>query len=82
MFYKALYRELRKKFLEAIKHQDLTKAREIFYNTKENGITKRSGLHSMIDKLAKKHIIHKNNANRKKRKFMLMMKNLEASLSH
>lgn len=37
-------------------------------------------LHSNIDKLVKKNIIHKNNGSRKKSKFALMLKALETSL--
>ena len=38
------------------------------------GKTKKSGLQSIIDKLVKKNIIHKNNGARKKAKFVKMMK--------
>ena len=79
--YKALYRESRVKFEQAIKAEDATAAREIFYNTKKDGVTVSSGLQSIIDKLEKKNILHKNNASRKKSHFSAMIKSVEASKS-
>ncbi len=76
--FKALYTEARKAFEKAIKAWDAKKARELFVNKKdENWKTIKSGLQSMIDKLAKKNIIHKNNASRKKAKYSAMLKALE-----
>lgn len=78
--FKKLYREARKSFENAIKNNDISKAKEIFANTKKDGKTISSGLQSIIDKLVKKNIIHKNNWNRKKSKFANMIKKLELSL--
>jgi len=76
--FKALYTEARKAFEAAIKEADSKKAREILVNTKDkDGKTIKAGLQSIIDKLAKKNIIHKNNASRKKAKFVKMLKALE-----
>ena len=47
------------------------------YDTKIDGITKKAWLQAIIDKLVKKNIIHKNNGDRKKSKFMWMIKKLE-----
>lgn len=74
-FYKSLYREFRRKFEIAIKNKDLEEAKRLFFNEKdESGKTLKSWLQSIIDKLAKKNIIHKNNASRKKSNFVRMMK--------
>jgi len=76
--FKALYRESRIAFEEAIKNSDLKTAKEVFYNKKDKDWKNiKSGLQSIIDKLVKKNIIHLNNASRKKSKFVRMMKNLE-----
>lgn len=74
--FKRLYRELRVDFEKAIKEWNLEKATEVFFNKKEEGKNIKSGLQSTIDKLAKKNIIHKNNASRKKSKFAWMLKKL------
>lgn len=78
--FKALYRESRKKFETAIKNNDLEAAKQALYNTKKDGKTLSSGLQSNIDKLVKKNIIHKNNADRKKSKYAGMLAKLETSL--
>ena len=76
--FKALYTESRKAFEKAIKEGDSKAAREILVNKKDkDGKTIKSGLQSLIDKLAKKNIIHSNNASRKKAKFVRMLKALE-----
>ena len=76
--YKALYTESRKAFEKAIKAWDKKLAREILVNKKDkDGKTVKSGLQSIIDKLTKKNIIHKNNASRKKAKYSAMLKALE-----
>ncbi len=76
--FKALYAESRKAFEKAIKENDAKTARTIFINQKDkDGKTVKSGLQSIIDKLVKKNIIHKNNASRKKAKFSKMLKALE-----
>lgn len=73
--FRELYREARVAFEKAIKASDLEAAKNIFLNQKDSdGKTKKSGLQSIIDKLVKKNIIHKNNAARKKAKFVKMMK--------
>lgn len=75
--FKELYREARKAFEAAIKEGDVVKAKEIFANTKVDWVTKKAWLQAIIDKLVKKNIIHKNNGDRKKSKFMWMIKKLE-----
>lgn len=67
--FKALYRETRKMFEKTISSKSLDEAGAV--------LTK---LHSNIDKLVKKNIIHKNNWARKKSKFALMLKALENSV--
>lgn len=79
--FKSLYTESRKAFEKAIKSGDTKTAKEIFYNTKKDWKTTKAWLQSIIDKLEKKNIIHKNNANRKKSKFAWMLKTLETSKS-
>lgn len=75
--FRELYREARVAFEKAIKANDLEAAKNIFTNQKDaDGKTKKAGLQSIIDKLVKKNIIHKNNAARKKAKFVKMMKAL------
>ena len=50
---------------------------EILINKKDkDGKNVKSGLQSIIDKLVKKNIIHKNNGSRKKAKFVRMIKEL------
>lgn len=79
--FKDMYKESRKNFEAAIKNNDVEAARTALFNMKDkDGKTTRSGLQSNIDKLAKKNIIHKNNANRKKSKYANMLKQLETSL--
>ena len=76
-FFRATYREARKAFEESIKNKDIKAAKEIFENTKDkDNKTKKAGLQSIIDKLVKKNIIHKNNGSRKKAKFVKMMKEI------
>jgi small subunit ribosomal protein S20 len=76
--FKALYTEARRAFEKAIKAGDAKLAKEIMVNKKDkDGKTVKSGLQSIIDKLAKKNIIHKNNASRKKAKFTKMLRALE-----
>ena len=60
--YRELYREARVAFEKAIKENNV------------DGKTKKAGLQSIIDKLVKKNIIHKNNWARKKARFVKMMK--------
>jgi len=80
--FKNMYKESRKAFEAAVKNKDIEAAKTALFNTKDkDGKTVRSGLQSNIDKLAKKNIIHKNNANRKKSKYANILKQLEASLN-
>lgn len=73
--FRNLYREARISFETAIKENDAKTAKEIFLNAKDkDGKTTKSGLQSIIDKLVKKNIIHKNNGARKKAKFVRMLK--------
>lgn len=75
--YRALYRESRVAFEAAIKVKDTETAKTILVNTKDkDGKTTKAGLQSIIDKLVKKNIIHKNNGSRKKAKFIKMLKEL------
>lgn len=75
--FRALYREARLSFEKAIKEKDAKAAKEILVNTKDkDGKTTKAGLQSIIDKLVKKNIIHKNNGSRKKAKFVKMIKEL------
>ncbi|MDD2871773.1 MAG: 30S ribosomal protein S20 [Candidatus Gracilibacteria bacterium] len=75
--YRALYRESRIAFENAIKAKDTVKAKEILVNKKDkDGKTVKAGLQSIIDKLVKKNIIHSNNGSRKKAKFVKMIKEL------
>ena len=75
--FKELYREARVAFEKAIKANDLAAAKSIYVNEKDaDGKTKKAGLQSIIDKLVKKNIIHKNNAARKKAKFVKMLKSI------
>ena len=75
--FKELFREARKAFEAAIKSNDVATAKEIFANTKVDWVTQKAWLQAIIDKLVKKNIIHKNNGDRKKSKFMWMIKKLE-----
>jgi ribosomal protein S20 len=60
--YRAIYREARIAFEKAIKAKDLKTAKALFTNEKDkDGKTTKAGLQSIIDKLIKKNIIHKNN---------------------
>jgi small subunit ribosomal protein S20 len=75
--YRALYRETRISFEKAIKAGDAKAAKELLVNQKDkDGKTVKSGLQSIIDKLVKKNIIHKNNGSRKKAKFVKMIKTI------
>ncbi len=75
--FRDLYRESRLSFEKAIKAGDVKAAKEIFENKKDKDWKNiQSGLQSIIDKLVKKNIIHKNNGSRKKAKFVKMLKNL------
>lgn len=78
--FKNMYKETRKAFENAIKSGNLENAKNIFFNTKKDGRTVSSWLQSNIDKLVKKNIIHKNNADRKKSKYATMLKKLETAL--
>ena len=73
--FRELYREARVAFEKAIKENNVEAAKNIFLNQKDaDGKTKKAGLQSIIDKLVKKNIIHKNNWARKKARFVKMMK--------
>jgi small subunit ribosomal protein S20 len=73
--YRALYREARVAFEAAIKEKDAKAAQTILVNVKDkDGKTTKSGLQSIIDKLVKKNVLHKNNGSRKKAKFVRMLK--------
>lgn len=73
--YRSLYREARVAFEKAIKEKNIESAKNILVNQKDKeGKTTKSGLQSIIDKLVKKNIIHKNNGSRKKAKFVRMLK--------
>jgi small subunit ribosomal protein S20 len=75
--FRALYRESRVAFEAAVKEKDSKKAKDLLVNQKDkDGKTVKSGLQSIIDKLVKKNIIHKNNGSRKKAKFVKMIKEL------
>lgn len=75
--FRALYREARVAFEAAIKNKDVEAAKTIMVNQKDkDGKTTRSGLQSIIDKLVKKNIIHKNNGSRRKAKFVRMLKSI------
>jgi len=78
--FKSLYAESRKAFEKAIREGDSVAAKAIFVNkTDKDGKTIKAGLQSIIDKLSKKNIIHKNNASRKKAKFVRILKASEAT---
>jgi small subunit ribosomal protein S20 len=73
--YRSLYREARVAFEKAIKEKNIENAKNILVNQKDKeGKNTKSGLQSIIDKLVKKNIIHKNNGSRKKAKFVRMLK--------
>lgn len=75
--FRELYREARVAFERAIRENDLKAAQNIFLNQKgSDWKTIKSGLQSIIDKLVKKNIIHKNNWARKKARFVKMMKSI------
>ncbi|MCP4524050.1 MAG: 30S ribosomal protein S20 [Candidatus Gracilibacteria bacterium] len=75
--FRSLYREARISFETAITANDAKAAQTVFLNTKDkDGKTVKSGLQSIIDKLVKKNIIHKNNGARKKARFVKMMKSV------
>lgn len=74
-FFKAAYRDARKAFEAAVKAGDKKAAAEVYFNKKDkDGKNIKSGLQSIIDKLVKKNIIHKNNGSRKKAKFAKALK--------
>lgn len=73
--FRGAYREARVAFESAIKDNDAAAAKAIYLNENDKeGKTVKSGLQSIIDKLVKKNIIHKNNGARKKAKFVKMIK--------
>ncbi|PZM85032.1 30S ribosomal protein S20 [Candidatus Gracilibacteria bacterium] len=73
--FRELYREARVAFEKAIKENNVEAAKNILVNQKDSdGKTTKAGLQSIIDKLVKKNIIHKNNGARKKAKFVKMLK--------
>lgn len=73
--YRSLYREARVAFEKAIKEKNTEVAKTVLVNKKDkDGKTIKAGLQSIIDKLVKKNIIHKNNGSRKKAKFVKMLK--------
>lgn len=75
--FRALYRESRIAFEKAIKTKDLEVAKTLYVNVKDKDWkTNKSGLQSIIDKLVKKNIIHKNNWARKKARFVKMLKSI------
>ena len=75
--FRALYREARKSFEQAIKNKDNKAAQEVFMNKKDkDGKNIKAGLQAIIDILVKKNIIHKNNASRKKANFVKMIKSV------
>ncbi len=77
-FFRETYREKRVAFEKAIKENDLKAAKEVFASKKDkDGKTISSWLQSVVDKLVKKNIIHKNNWARKKAKFVRMMKSID-----
>lgn len=77
-YFKALYSENRRAFEKALKEGDAKAAKEILVNTKdESWKTTKAWLQAIVDKLAKKNIIHKNNASRKKANFAKELKALE-----
>lgn len=76
-FYREMYRESRVAFEKAIKAKDTEAAKAILVNKKDKDWkTIASWLQSIIDKLVKKNIIHKNNWARKKAKFSKMLKTI------
>lgn len=66
--FRALYRESRVAFEKAIKEGNQAEATTLLVTLQSN-----------IDKLAKKNIVHKNNASRKVSKFARMLKTLETA---
>jgi len=74
--FKKIFTESRKAFEEAIKNKDVKAAKAIWVNEKKDWKTVKAWLQAIIDKLAKKNIIHKNNASRKKAKYAKMLKEL------
>ena len=75
--FRSLYREARISFEKAIKEKDAKAAKEILVNKKDKqGKSTKAGLQSIIDKLVKKNIIHKNNGSRKKALFVKMIKEI------
>jgi small subunit ribosomal protein S20 len=75
--FRSLYREARIAFEKAIKEKDAKTAKEILVNKKDKaGKNVKAGLQSIVDKLVKKNIIHKNNGSRKKAHFVKMIKEI------
>lgn len=73
--FRALYREARVAFEKAIREKDAKLAATLIVNQKDkDGKTTKAWLQSIIDKLVKKNIIHKNNGARKKANFVKMLK--------
>jgi ribosomal protein S20 len=64
-------------FEKAIKAKDLETAKSLFANKKDKDWkNEKSWLQSIVDKLVKKNIIHKNNWARKKARFVKMLKSI------
>lgn len=78
-YFKAIYREARVAFEKAIKAWDLDTAKKVFFNEKKDGKTIKAGLQSVLDKLAKKNIMHENTASRRKSRFNKILKTLALS---
>ncbi len=76
-FFRDAYKEARVAFERAVKAKDLEAAKKAFYNEVKDGKNAKSGLQSIIDKLVKKSILHKNNGARKKSLFSKKLKSLE-----
>ena len=66
--FRKLYKEARKSLEKAIKLKDFSNSDALL-----------STLYSVIDKLLKKNVIHKNNAARKKSKFARMLKTAQTA---
>ncbi len=74
--FKKMFTESRKAFEKAIKEKDLKAAKAVWVNEKKDWKNVKAWLQAIIDKLAKKNIVHKNNASRKKAKYSKMLKEL------
>lgn len=74
-YFRELYREKRVAFEKAVKENDGKTAKEIYQNKKDkDGKNISTWLQASIDKLAKKNIIKKQTAARKKAKYIKMIK--------